>query len=452
MTDEEILRRVPPHSIEAEQAVLGAVFIRNEVLGEAVDIVTAEEFYREAHREIFKAMLELSSAGKAIDTITIPNRLRARNVLEAVGGPGYIAELAAIVPTAANIAHYARIVHDKARLRTLALLAGRIASECYDGPLETADFIDSAGAKIMAACADQTDRKKVEHIAPTLDAILAQAEKRASGEEAVGITTGLVDVDTTLSGGFRDGDVVIVAGRPSMGKTALAGDYARRFATQQKPVVFFSLEMSREQLAARLLCGEAPMDSERFLAGFIGNDEWVRIGNGAARLGALPLYIDDSSTLTPMQMRSRCRLLQQHLGEQKLAAIFVDYIGLMLTGTKDEQSEMAAISRQLKALAKEMRCPVFVLSQLNRQCEQREDKRPRLADLRASGALEQDADVVLFVYRHEYYKPDDAEPNVAEVIIGKDRNGAGAGKTVKLVFEKQYQRFQNYAKEQEMAA
>ncbi len=443
---DEILRRVPPQNLEAEQSVLGAILLENEAINQALEVLSSEDFYRESHREIFRAMAELSDRSQPVDAITLTDLLKGRGRLEAVGGPAYIAELAAGVPTAANIAHYARIVREKAVLRSLASIATEIASSAYDGPVSVDEFLDEAEHRVFEI-SERRIRASFHSMRDLTRDSLKLIERLYERREMVtGVPTGFIDLDR-ITAGFQPSDLIVIAGRPSMGKTALALNVAAYAALEADPhvgVAFFSLEMSREQLVLRMLCSEARVDSAKTRAGYLADRDFQRLAEAAVRLSEAPIFVDDSSDITPITLKAKCRRLARD-SSTNLGLIIVDYLQLMRASRPGEsrEKEIAEISRALKALAKELKVPVIALSQLNRQVESRPDRRPLLADLRESGAIEQDADVIAFIYRDEMYHRDSKEPGVAEVIVAKQRNGPTD--TAKLTYLSQFTRFENYA-------
>lgn len=446
---EEILRRVPPQNIEAEQSVLGAILLDNEAINHALEVIGDEDFYRETHREIFRAMVELSDRNQPVDAITLTEALKTKGVLEQVGGVSYIAELADAVPTAANVSYYARIVREKSILRSLATISTSIASSAYEQPANVEEFLDEAEHRIFEI-SERRVKPAFHSMAELTRESVKLLERLYENRELVtGVPTGFTDLDT-LTAGLQPSDLIVLAARPSMGKTALALNIAAYAAMDTEPrrgVAFFSLEMSKEQLVLRLLCSEARVDSARARAGYLKGDDFPKLAQAAGRLSEAPIFIDDSSDTTPITLKAKCRRLARERGNN-LGLIIVDYLQLMRSSRPGEsrEKEIAEISRSLKALAKELKVPVIALSQLNRQVETRPDRRPLLADIRESGAIEQDADVIGFIYRDEMYKGKDSkEPGVAEVIIAKQRNGPTG--TVKLTYLSQYTRFENYAAE-----
>jgi len=447
---DDILKRVPPQNVEAEQSVLGAILLDNDAINQAIEILTAEDFYRESHREIFRAMAALSERNQPVDAITLTDALRTGGALEAVGGVGYIAELAACVPTAANAGHYARIVREKALLRSLASISTEIASGAYDSPPNVDEYLDESEHKIF-----EISERRVRqsfHAMPELtrESIKLLERLYERKELVTGVPTGFLDLDR-LTAGLQPADLIIIAARPSMGKTALALNIAAHAATECEPrigVALFSLEMSKEQLVLRMLCAEGRVDSSRARAGYLGERDFPKLAQAAARLSEAPIFIDDSSDTSPIVLKAKCRRLMRERNAN-LGLIIIDYLQLMRSARPGEsrEKEIAEISRSLKALAKELKVPVVALSQLNRQVETRPDRRPLLADLRESGAIEQDADVIAFIYRDEMYHRDSKEPGVAEVIIAKQRNGPTG--TAKLTYLTQFTRFESYAPEED---
>jgi len=445
----DILRRVPPQNLEAEESVLGAILLENDAINQALEILGADDFYREAHRTLFRAMVELSDRNQPVDAITLTDALRAKGKLEEVGGPAYIAELAMRVPTAANVGHYARIVREKAVLRSLASVATEIASAAYDGQPNVDEFLDEAEHRVFEI-SERRIKPSFHSMQELTRDSLKLIEKLYERKELVtGVPTGFTDLDR-ITAGLQPSDLIIIAARPSMGKTALALNIAAYAATEAEPrigVAFFSLEMAKEQLVLRLLCSEARVDSAKARAGYLGERDFPKLAQAAARLSEAPIYIDDSSDISPIVLKAKCRRLMRER-DSKLGLVIVDYLQLMRSSRPGEsrEKEISEISRSLKAMAKELKVPVIALSQLNRQVETRPDRRPLLADLRESGAIEQDADVIAFIYRDEVYKGKDSKvPGTAEVIIAKQRNGPTD--TAVLTFLREYTRFENYTPE-----
>jgi replicative DNA helicase len=442
LPEEEALK-IPPQNIEAEQSVLGGVLIEPEALSRVLEIMRGQDFYRESHQKIFAAMVDLYQKGTPVDLITLSEYLLTRNQLEAAGGAAYLASLADAIPSAVNIEVYARIVRDKATLRRLISLSAEIASKSYRYSGEVEDILDQAEKSIF----EITEDKITPHVYPLSEVIkdsFRTIEELYDRKERIsGVPTGFINLDQYTSG-LQPSDLIIVAGRPSMGKTAFALDMARNAATQAEiPVLIFSLEMSRQQLATRMLCSEARVDAHRLRSGYIGERDWPRLTSAAGVLSEAPIYIDDSPAMSVLQMRAKARRLKADRG---LGLVVVDYLQLMSgrSGADRREQEISEISRSLKALAKELHLPVIALSQLNRKVEDRTDKRPVMADLRESGAIEQDADVILFIYRDEMYDENSKQKGIAEIIIGKQRNGP-SGVRVNLAFLNQYTRFENLA-------
>jgi replicative DNA helicase len=434
--------RLPPQDLDAERSVLGAMLLDEGAANEVVSLVGPDDFYRPAHARIFEAMQQLFEKNEPLDEVTVLAQLRATSQLEGVGGATYLASLTESVPSAANAAHYARIVRDRALSRRLINAATVIAGQGYEGG-EIDMLLDQAESKIF----EITRAREHRAFTPLKEAVktaFKQIEALYERKEAItGVPTGFADLDKVTSG-FQRSDLIIIAGRPSMGKTAFALNVGLNAAIRSKtPVAVFSLEMSKEQLVMRMLCSEARIDAQRLRSGFLKESDWPKLAKSAGLLAEAPVYIDDSGAISILEMRAKARRLQ---AEKGLGMIIVDYLQLMRgrSGVEGREREISEISRGLKALAKELSVPVIALSQLNRSLEQRTDKRPMLSDLRESGAIEQDADVICFVYRDEYYDPNSADKGLAEIIVGKQRNGPTD--TVKLRFFKEYTRFDSAAK------
>ncbi|HET6514125.1 MAG TPA: replicative DNA helicase [Thermodesulfovibrionales bacterium] len=438
------LDRLPPQNVEAEQSVLGAILLDNEAISKALEILSPDDFYREAHRRIFDAMIELYEKNEAIDLITVTDTLKRKNDLEAVGGVTYLSSVAGQVPTAANIRYHSKIIKEKALLRGLLSSTTEIAAKVYESSLEPDELVDFAERSIF----NISDRRTKTSFYPLKEVIKSSfemIEHLYDRKEAItGVPSGFTDLDE-LTTGFQPGDLIVIGGRPSMGKTALGLNIAQHVALEaREPVAIFSLEMSKEQLALRMLCAEAMVDSNSVRKGFIKKEDWHKLTSAAGRLAEAPIFIDDSSGTTVLEMRAKARRLKiEHHGG--LGLVVVDYLQLMRSrgGFERREQEISEISRSLKGLAKELRVPVIALSQLNRGVEQRHDKRPTLADLRESGAIEQDADVIIFLYRDEVYnKENPTNKGKAEVIIAKQRNGPTD--TVHLTFLSSCTRFAQY--------
>jgi replicative DNA helicase len=444
-TVEDNLRKVPPQSIEAEESLLGGVLLDNSAMDRALEFVTPDDLYREVHRTIMRAMVELNQRGEPIDLVTLADTLKVRGELTEVGGATYLAELADKVPTAANTAYYARIVRQKSVLRSLIQTATEIATLGYESASDVDEFLDQAEHKIFEI-SERKVRPTFFRIRDIMVDSMHTIEQLYERKELVtGVPTGFVDLDR-LTAGFQPSDLIIVAGRPSMGKTAFALNLAQYAATTAKlGVGVFSLEMSKEQLVLRMLCSEARVDQSKVRAGFAAERDFPKLALAASRLADSPIYIDDTPALSVLELRAKARRLKRER-ESKLGLIIVDYLQLMRGHDRadNREQEISSISRSLKALAKELNVPVVALSQLNRQVETRAEKRPVMADLRESGAIEQDADVIAFLYRPIVYDKN-AEERAAEVIVAKQRNGPIG--TVPLTFMSEYTRFENRAEE-----
>ncbi|HET6344626.1 MAG TPA: replicative DNA helicase [Myxococcota bacterium] len=439
--------RLPPQDVDAERSVLGAMLLDDGAVSEAMALLTPDAFYRPAHGRIYEAMMALYEKNEPLDEITLAAQLKSMNQLEAVGGATFLASLTESVPTAANVIYYARIVRNRALTRKLINAATAIAGSGYEGGGDIDVLLDEAEAKIFEITSAR-DTKGFTSLKEIVKDAFKLIEKLYDAKQPItGVSTGFKDLDDKTSG-LQSSDLIIVAGRPSMGKTAFALNVAQNAAVMNKtPCAVFSLEMSKEQLVMRMLCSEARIESQRIRQGRLNDRDWPRLAQAAGRLAEAPLYIDDTGSISVLEMRAKCRRLQ---AEKGLGLIVVDYLQLMRgrPGTENSRErEISEISRGLKALAKELSVPVIALSQLNRSLEQRQDKRPVLSDLRESGAIEQDADVICFVYRDEYYNPESEDKGIAEIIIGKQRNGPTD--TVKLTFKRDFTRFENFAAPQE---
>ena len=443
-----MIERVPPQNIEAEQAVIGGMLIEKEAISKVAEFLKADDFYREAHRLIFEAMLELFNKNEAVDLVTVTEVLRKNDKLEAVGGIAYITSLANSVPTAANINYHGKIVEEKALLRGLINSPTHIASMGYEDTEAVTDIIDKAEKMIL----EVSERKMSGDFVPIksiiFDAFGKIEQLYATKGGITGLATGFKDLDKITSG-LQPSDLILVAARPSMGKTAFTLNIASHVAIREKKAVaFFSLEMSKEQLVQRMLCSEATIDSQRLRIGELEERDWTKLISAADRLSSAPIYIDDTPGITVMEMRSKARRLKI---EHDLQLIIIDYLQLMQgssnKGGDNRQQEISEISRSLKALARELNVPVIALSQLSRSVESRQIKKPMLSDLRESGSLEQDADIVSFLYREDYYNPETENKNITDIIIAKHRNGPVD--TVQLFFHKQFTKFCDLSRVQE---
>ncbi|MCU0585502.1 MAG: replicative DNA helicase [Desulfobacterales bacterium] len=436
---------VPPQNIEAEESLLSSILVDNAALLEVVDILAPLDFYRTAHQRVFAAMIELFNRSEPVDLVTLANHLKERGQIEQVGGAAALARLLD-APPSVTPSHHARIVHDKAVLRRLIEKSNAIAKRCFLEQGSADDITDFAESAIFEVT-DKKTRQAFYPLSRLIDASIDFLEEKQKNKSLVtGVPTGFTLLDN-LTSGLQNSDLIILAARPSMGKTALALNIARNAAVDAGvPVAVFSLEMSKEQLSLRMLCAEASIDSARLRSGFFSMEDWERVTDAAGVLSAAPIFIDDSPSLSAMEVRAKARRLKM---DKNIGLIVIDYLQLMQGRASAERRdlEISEISRSLKALAKEINLPVIALSQLNRMLEQRNDKRPRLSDLRESGALEQDADVVAFIYRDEVYNKEETNPHkgTAEVILAKQRNGPTGD--VLLTFLSAYTRFENLAPE-----
>ncbi|MBT2570983.1 replicative DNA helicase [Planococcus sp. ISL-110] len=435
----EMIDRVPPHNHEAEQSVIGAIFLEPPSLITVAEIVMAEDFYRIAHQKIFQTMLNLSDHGKAIDVVTVTEELSVKKELEDVGGLSYLTEIANAVPTAANVAHYAHIVEEKALLRRLIRVATTIVEDGFTREDEVEALLAEAEKKMMEVSSrknagDFTHIKDV--LVKTYDNIELLHTRKG---DVTGIPTGFQDLDK-ITAGFQRNDLIIVAARPSVGKTAFALNVAQNVATKtDENVAIFSLEMGAEQLVMRMLCAEGNIDAQVLRTGALQNEDWRKLTMAMGSLSNAGIFIDDTPGIRVNDIRAKCRRLKQEYG---LGMIMIDYLQLIAGPGKageNRQQEVSDISRSLKGLARELEVPVIALSQLSRGVEQRQDKRPMMSDLRESGSIEQDADIVSFLYREDYYDKETEDQNMIEIIVAKQRNGPTG--TVKLAFVKEYNKF-----------
>lgn len=438
------LEQVPPHNIDAEQSLLGSMLISAEAIPEVGEIVKGEDFYRESHQLVYESIISLYSRGEPADAITVAEGLKGKGKLKSVGGKPYIHTLIATVPTAANAKYYAHIVERNAILRALIRAATEVAAVGYEAPEDVEAVIDRAESLIFAVSQKRIS-EKFTHIKELLTQGFEQIEKLYEKKGHVtGIPTGFTDLDK-LCAGLQPSDLIVVAGRPSMGKTSFVLNVAQNVALNEKiPVAIFSLEMSRLQLAQRMMCSEARLDVQALRTGNLKEEDWPKLTDAVGRLAEAPIFIDDTANITIMELRAKARRL---MAKQELGLIIVDYLQLMQGNIRLEnrQQEISEISRALKILGRELEVPVIAVSQLSRAVEQRPNKRPFLVDLRESGAIEQDADLVMFLYRDEQYDPDTDDKGIAEVIIRKHRNGPTGA--IKLVFMEHYTKFANLAKD-----
>jgi len=446
MAEVAVAERSLPHNLEAERAVLGAILLLNDAFNLAAEVIDSEDFFRDAHRRIFDKMVKLSERNDAIDLLTLKEELTRAGELDEVGGPAYIAALIDGVPRTTNVEHYAKIIKEKATLRSLISSANRILATAYEAEDEADVILDQAEHAIFAI-ADDKVRDGFVSLRELAQGSLDTIEKLHARKELItGVPTGFTDLDEMTSG-LQPSDLVIVAARPSMGKTSLVLNIAQHVGTRTgRTAGIFSLEMSKEQLFLRMLTAEARIDAHRLRGGFLGERDWGRLSQAIGTLSEAKIFIDDTPSIGVLEMRAKCRRLKS---EHHLDLVIIDYIQLMQGRGRFENRtlELASISRSLKGLAKELSVPIVVLSQLSRAPESRSDHRPQLSDLRESGALEQDADVVMFIYREDVYADKSAPTadmqGVAELIIGKQRNGPTG--TVKLAFIREFTRFENLA-------
>ncbi|WP_273123553.1 replicative DNA helicase [Metabacillus sp. HB246100] len=432
--------RIPPHNIEAEQAVLGAIFLQPASLTLASELLIPEDFYRAAHQKIYNAMLDLSDKGEPVDLVTVTTELADVNLLEEIGGVSYLSDLANSVPTAANIEYYSKIVEEKSILRRLIRTATTIAQDGYSREDEVEVVLNEAEKTIMEV-AQRKNAGAFKNIKDVLVETYDNIELLHDNKgDVTGIPTGFTELDR-MTAGFQRNDLIIVAARPSVGKTAFALNIAQNVATKtDENVAIFSLEMGADQLVMRMLCAEGNIDAQRLRTGSLTSDDWGKLTMAMGSLSNSGIYIDDTPGIRVSEIRSKCRRLKQEAG---LGMILIDYLQLIQgSGRSDNrQQEVSEISRTLKELARELKVPVIALSQLSRGVEQRQDKRPMMSDIRESGSIEQDADIVAFLYRDDYYDKESENKNIIEIIIAKQRNGPVG--TVSLAFVKEYNKFVN---------
>ena len=436
--------KLPPQNIEAEQSILGGILLDNEVFHRVLEVLNEDDFYHAAHRKVFLSMIELYENNEPVDLITLTNALKNKNQLDEIRGVSYLTSLVDSIPTTANISYYAKIVKEKSILRRLINKTAEIASMSYDSTGDVDEVLDQAERAIFEISENKIKpsfysiKEMIKHSFKTIERLY---EKK---ELITGVPTGFEGIDRFTSG-FQLSDLIIIAGRPSMGKTSFALNIAQYAAIEASvPVGIFSLEMSKEQLSLRMLCSEAKVDAQRLRTGFLSESDWPKLTRAVGSLSEAPIFVDDTPALSILEMRAKARRLKSEKG---LGLIIVDYLQLMRgrVNVERREQEISEISRSLKALAKELNLPVVALSQLNRRVEERHDKRPQLADLRESGAIEQDADVIIFIYRDEIYNKSEDNENkgTAEIIIGKQRNGP-IGMT-KLAFIDKFATFENLA-------
>ncbi len=440
MGHEEI--RVPPQNIAAEKSVLGSMLIDEDAIGLAVEILSETWFYDDAHRKIYKAMIDLYNSRKNVDLITLSDNLKSEGFLEDVGGIAYLSTIVDFVPTSANVEHYAQIVKEKGILRRLIKNSTQIVTECFSVTGKVEEVVDNA-EKLIFEIAELKQNQQAYQMKDLIKEGMENLDKLSQRKEKItGVASGFEKIDKMTSG-LQKSDLIIVAGRPSMGKSALAVSIAENIAIiEGKNVAIFSLEMSKEQLVQRMLCSQARVDAHKVRSGFLSPSAWPKLTAAAAKLSAAKIFIDDTPAISALELRAKARRLKANHG---LDLIILDYLQLMRGSSKSDsrQQEISEISRSLKALARELSLPFIALSQLSRAVESRQDQRPQLSDLRESGAIEQDADVVALLMREEYYNPTEENRGITDVIIAKQRNGPVG--TVKLQFTKEYMRFENLA-------
>lgn len=436
--------KLPPQNLEAERQVIGSMLIDPESIEKCMEHLEDSDFYTKSNQIIFNAIIELYRQGTSADLLTLSDYLKAQNLLDNVGGTSNLASLVDTIASSAHVEAYAKLIREKAILRKLIQVGNRIVEESYKGATNINELLDSVEKEVFQV-AERSMSRSAYQIREMVKDAFERIQKKFEQKSAItGIPTGYDGVDRITSG-LQKSDLIILAARPSVGKTALCLNMAANIAMRERvPTVVFSLEMSKEQLVQRLLCMESRVDGSRLRGGFLMDDDWPRLTQAASLLSDAPIFIDDTPGMTTFELRAKCRRLAKNYG---LGFIIIDYLQLMRVKGKIEsrEREIAEISRSLKALAKELDVPVLALSQLNRSLEARQDKRPVLSDLRESGAIEQDADIITFLYRDEVYHPDTEEPGIAELIIAKHRNGATG--LVKLAFLHEYTRFENLAEE-----
>lgn len=441
------IERTIPHSAEAETAVLGSMILDKDAVATAVQMLEPSSFYREANQKVYSRIVGLYDKNKAVDILTLVEELKAKGELDRIGGASYIASLTSSIPTAANISHYAKIVKEKAILRNLITTSTAIIQECYSSKIDVDDLLDKAEAMVF----DITSRKHMETRSIPLKEIIKESIETIDSlyqrkENITGIATGFHELDV-MTAGLQRSDFIVMAGRPSMGKSALVTSIAEHAGIVEKvPVAFFSLEMSKEQLVQRMLCSHARVDAHKVRTGFLSQSDWPKLTSAAGKLSEAPIYIDDTPALSALELRAKARRLKS---QYDIQLMIVDYLQLMQgqASSENRQQEISEISRSLKALARELNIPLVGISQLSRAVEQRSDHRPQLSDLRESGAIEQDADLVLLLLREEYYNPTQENKGQAEIIVAKQRNGPVG--TLKLSFMPEYARFENLSYREE---
>jgi len=454
--DNQLIEQQPPHSDEAERAVLGGIFLNADTLPDAQEYVTADDFYKKSHRLLFQAMTDLQDNGTAIDTVTVTDYLDNHNQLDDIGGAGYITDLVASTPIASNVVYYAKIVQQKSTLRKLISTAQSIASRSYTEQDDVDGLVEDAERQIMDV-SENRNQAGFKQIKDVLNQAMAQIDQLYQNDQTItGLPTGFRDLDK-ITTGLHEDEMIILAARPAVGKTAFALNIAQNVGTKtDKSVAIFSLEMGAEQLVNRMLCSEGSIDANHLRTGQLNEEEWQNLIIAMGSLSKAKIYMDDTPGIRMAEIRAKCRRLAREQGD--LGLIIIDYLQLIEgSGQENRQQEVSAVSRQLKKLAKELHVPVIALSQLSRGVEQRQDKRPVLSDIRESGSIEQDADIVAFLYRDDYYRDaegdddedqdsgDEGDDNVGEVEVIIEKNRSGPRGTVKLLFVKSYNKFTNIA-------
>lgn len=437
--------RLPPQNLEAEMAVLGAMLLEKDAIGIGIEKLSSESFYSDVHKKLYTHIVGLYDENKPVDLLTLTERLKTRNELEAVGGASYVASIINSVPTAANIEHYIEIVKEKSILRRLIDISSEIISQCYDSPGDVSSVLDIAERKIFDIAQNRVDISVSSFRELVKDSIESVEKLYQHKRLVTGIATGFSDLDKMCSG-LQSSDLVVIAARPSMGKTSLALNIAEYVALEEKlPLAIFSLEMSKSQLVLRMLCSHSRVDIHKIRTGFLGESDFPHLVAAAGRLASAPIFVDDTPGINVMELRAKARRLK---AKNDIKLIIVDYLQLMQSVSKrveNRQQEISEISRAFKSLARELNIPIIVISQLNRAVEGRQDHRPQLSDLRESGAIEQDADMVVLLLRKEYYDPEDS-PGVTDVIFAKQRNGPTGD--IKLRFFGEFTRFESYTEQE----
>ena len=448
---EEMRSMVPPNSVEAEISVLGAMLQDGGAVLRAVEQLVPEDFYQPEHRELFRVMAEMNRQQMPIDLITTQAELTRRGLLDGIGGTAYLVKIYGDVPTVANVNAYIKLVHETSTLRKLIAASQNISRECYSQTKEVPEILSAAEKAIFDIVMNRQDGEALRPLSEGLEKAYAIIEEQAKHpNEFTGTPTGFIDLDSMLTG-LHPGELIIVGARPAMGKTSFAMNVAEHAAVNRgKTVAVFTLEMPREQIALRMLCSDAKVDMQKVRKGTLRDEDWMKLANSLGPLSAAPMYIDDTSALSPTQLRSRCRRLMMDKGGLDL--VVVDYLGLMRSDGRSENRnmEVSEISRRLKAIALELKIPIVACAQLSRANKDRTDKRPVLSDLRDSGSIEQDADVVMFLHREEYYNKETEDKNIAEVIVSKQRSGPLG--TVKLAWLSEYTTFANLARDYQSGA